>query len=244
MDTDTIREKFIRSGESLDRLADDIKQLIFSRAQEFRESRDYLETLIKEKETVDNQITEQEVKIASHQEEISTLANSKDDIITKRNVTLEEINQKKNQIEEKKFQLQEIEEKMKQSLSENELINTKISKKRTRVSSLTQENSEFEKKLNQELEEKKEITTRLRVEINELKEANSVISYLLEESAEDIPEVDILAIVMYLGRTSIDGLKEALKDHISPVIITRTLGRMTEKGLLDQDENTNQITIR
>ncbi len=244
MDTDTIREKFIRSGESLDRLADDIKQLIFSRAQEFRESRDYLETLIKEKETVDNQITEQEVKIASHQEEISTLANSKDDIITKRNVTLEEINQKKNQIEEKKFQLQEIEEKMKQSLSENELINTKISKKRTRVSSLTQENSEFEKKLNQELEEKKEITTRLRVEINELKEANSVISYLLEESAEDIPEVDILAIVMHLGRTSIDGLKEALKDHISPVIITRTLGRMTEKGLLDQDENTNQITIR
>ena len=64
MDTDTIREKYIRSEEALSRIQDDISQLIFSRLQEFKSTEDYLKTLIKEKEAVDAQISDQEVKIS------------------------------------------------------------------------------------------------------------------------------------------------------------------------------------
>ena len=53
MDTDTIREKYIRSEEALNRLKDDISQLIFTRVQDLKTTQEYLETLIKEKEAVE-----------------------------------------------------------------------------------------------------------------------------------------------------------------------------------------------
>ena len=70
MDTDTIREKFIRSEEALNRVKDDMSQLISARLQEFKSTQEYLETLIKEKVAVDADITEQEAKMASLKDEI------------------------------------------------------------------------------------------------------------------------------------------------------------------------------
>ena len=72
MDTDTIREKYIRSEEALVRIQDDISKLIFSRLQDFKNTKEYLETLIKEKEAVDTQITDQESKIFSFKEQIAS----------------------------------------------------------------------------------------------------------------------------------------------------------------------------
>ena len=72
MDSDTIREKYIRSEEALIRIKGDISRLISSRLQDFKTTKDYLETLIKEKEAVDTQITEQEAKISSLKEFIVT----------------------------------------------------------------------------------------------------------------------------------------------------------------------------
>ncbi|MHA1228030.1 MAG: hypothetical protein ACTSPV_14890 [Candidatus Hodarchaeales archaeon] len=244
MDTDTIREKFIRSAEALDRLGNDIQQLIFSRAQELRESREYLETLIKEREAVDTQITEQEAKIAANQEEIDSKSNLKEELTNKRNASQEELQSKKNQLDEIRAQLKQLKEKIARIKEENEKLTKKISSKRDRIASLTQENTELEKKLTIELEEKKEKIAPIKSEIENTKSENGLISYLLEESAEDIPEVDILSTVMEKGRLSRDELKEALKDRISPVIVTRTLGRMAEKGLLDYDESADRITTR
>ncbi len=49
---------------------------------------------------------------------------------------------------------------------------------------------------------------------------------------------------MKLGKTSKDELKKTLEGLISPVIITRTLGRMAEKNLLNYDESNDVISIR
>ncbi|MHA1972163.1 MAG: hypothetical protein ACTSW1_04155 [Candidatus Hodarchaeales archaeon] len=244
MDTDTIREKFIRSAEALDRLGNDIQQLIFSRAQEFRESREYIETLIKEKEAVDAQITEQEAKIAANQEEINSKSNLKEELTNKKNASQEELQRKKNQLDEVRAQLKQLKDNITKIKEENEKLTKKVSSKRDRIASLTQENIELEKKLTVELEEKQERISSLKKEIDSMKSDNGLISYLLEESAEDIPEVDILSAVMEKGRLSKDELKESLKDRISPVIVTRTLGRMAEKGLLDYDESADRITMR
>ena len=62
MDTDTIREKYIRSEEALNRLKDDISEQIFTRLRDLKSTQEYLETLIKEKEAVGSDITEQEAK--------------------------------------------------------------------------------------------------------------------------------------------------------------------------------------
>ena len=47
---------------------------------------------------------------------------------------------------------------------------------------------------------------------------------------------------MKLGQTSKDQLKQTLEGQISPVIITRTLGRMAEKKLLNYDETNDVIS--
>ncbi len=76
-----------------------------------------------------------------------------------------------------------------------------------------------------------------------MKSENAVISFLLEESAEDIYEVDILAGIMNLGQTSKEKLKEALTGLVSPVILTRTLGRLAEKNMIKYDESSDKISM-
>ena len=244
MDTDTLREKFIRSEEALSRLGDDTKQLVFSRIQDLRESKDYLETLIKEKEAVNSQITEQEAKISSLQEEINSQANLKEELVRKQANTAEELQTKKNRSEEIQTEKNSIVEALQTINDEINSLKSEITQKRERIALLTKENQDLEIKLKTEIETKESENVELRKELETLKANNAVISFLLEESAEDIPEVDILAAVMKLGKTSKDELKTTLEGLISPVIITRTLGRMTEKGLLNYDESNDVISIR
>jgi len=244
MDTDTLREKFIRSEEALNRLGDDTKQLVFTRVQALRESKDYLETLIKEKEAVDTQITEQEAKISSLQEEINSKANLKEELFRKQANTSEELQTKRNRSEEIQTEKKDITNAIQNINEEINNIKTEITTKRERIASLTKENQVLELKLKTEIEEKEAQSLELRKELGALKADNAVISFLLEESAEDIPEVDILAAVMKLGKTSKDELKTTLEGLISPVIITRTLGRMAEKGLLNYDDSNDVISIR
>ncbi|GAH00842.1 unnamed protein product, partial [marine sediment metagenome] len=65
METDAIKEKYIRSEDALSRLRDDISQLIFTRIQDLQGTKEYLDTLVKEKEAVDAQLVEKMAKIAS-----------------------------------------------------------------------------------------------------------------------------------------------------------------------------------
>ena len=242
MDTDTIREKFIRSEEALNRLGDDTKQLVFTRVQDLRGSRDYLETLIKEKEAVDTQVTEQEAKISSLQDEINSKANLKEEIVRKQANYEGELQAKKVRLEEIQIENNNIAETLQTTNNEIDNLKSEISQKREKIATLTITNQELEMKLKTEIDAKEAENIELRKELDTLKANNAVISFLLEESAEDIPEADILAAVMNLGQTTKEQLKKTLEGQISPVMITRTLGRMAERNLLKYDESNDIIS--
>ncbi|MHA2247702.1 MAG: hypothetical protein ACXADY_22330 [Candidatus Hodarchaeales archaeon] len=242
MDTDTIREKFIRSEEALNRLGDDTKQLVFTRVQDMRGSRNYLETLIKEKEAVDTQITEQNAKISSLQGEINNKANLKEEMAGKLANNEGELQVKKNRLEKLQIEYKNISETLLTTNAEVNNLKSEISQKSEKIATLTKTNQELEVKLKTEVEAKEAENAELMKELDTIKANNAVISFLLEESAEDIPEVDILAAVMNLGKTTKEQLKKALEGQISPVMITRTLGRMAEKNLLKYDESNDIIS--
>lgn len=243
MNTDTLREKFLRSEESLNRLGDDIKQLVFSRSQEMISTKEYLETLIKEKEAVDSQITEQEAKIASYQEDISNQANLKAELVNKRSQSSDELQAKKVRLEALQNERREISESLETIKSEIENSKTELTQKREKHAILTKNNQDLEIKLKTEIEAKDVEKNELDKEIKKLKSENSVITFLLEESAEEIYEVDILAGIMNLGKTSKEKLKEALTGLISPVILTRTLGRLAEKNMIKYNESNDTISM-
>lgn len=244
MDTDTLIEKFIRSEEALNRLGDDIKQLVFTRAQELRESKTYLETLIKEKEAVDAQLTEQEARIASYQEEINNQANLKEELVRKQNNSAQEAQKKEIQAEELINERKMLNEKLQTVNSAIQQLKSDITRRREKMSEVIKSSQELELKFKTELEEKESEKKQFEEQIRTLEAGNPVISFLLEESAEDIPEVDILAAVMKLDKTNKDLLKEELDGILSPVIITRTLGRMAEKNIINYDESRDIITPR
>ncbi|MFX0084803.1 MAG: hypothetical protein ACFFAU_03940 [Candidatus Hodarchaeota archaeon] len=243
MNTDTLREKFLRSEEALNRLGDDIKDLVFSRVQELGESKDYLETLIKEKEAVDSQIMEQEAKIASYQEEINNQSNLKAEMANKRFSSSEESQARKVRLEALQNENIEVNSSFKSIKSEIENLKIELAQKREKKASLTKLNQELETNLKIEIESKEAEKIELENDINKLKAENSVISFLLEESAEEIYEVDILAGIMKLGKTSKEQLKDTLAGRISPVILTRTLGRLVEKNMINYDESNDIISM-
>ena len=94
METDAIKEKYIRSEEALSRLRDDISQLIFIRIQDLKGTKDFLETLIKEKEAVDAQLMEQKAKTASFKDHIATNKNSITSRKQRNSENIEEIQKK------------------------------------------------------------------------------------------------------------------------------------------------------
>ena len=58
METDAIKEKYIRSEEALSKLRDDMSQLISTRIQDLQGTKEYLDTLVKEKEAVEEKAKE------------------------------------------------------------------------------------------------------------------------------------------------------------------------------------------
>jgi chromosome segregation ATPase len=243
MNTDTLREKFLRSEEALNRLGEDTKKLVFSRVQELLESKDYLETLIKEKEAVDSQITEQEAKIASYQEEINNQSNLKAEMANKRSSSSEELQAKKVRLEALQNEINEVNNSLNSIKSEIESLKSELVQKREKQASLTKSNQELELKFKTESESKEAEKKELEMEINKSKAENAVISFLLEESAEEIYEVDILAGIMKLGRTTKEQLKDTLAGRVSPVILTRTLGRLAEKNMINYNESNDTISM-
>ncbi len=76
-----------------------------------------------------------------------------------------------------------------------------------------------------------------------MKEEQGVVSFLIEESAENINEVDILMTVMGKGKASKTDLKEFLEGKVTPVIITRTLGRLVDKNILKYSEANEEYSL-
>ncbi|MHA1976120.1 MAG: hypothetical protein ACW98F_01565 [Candidatus Hodarchaeales archaeon] len=236
MDTDTIREKYIRSEEALSRLKDDISELILARIQDLKSTQEYLETLIKEKEAVNVDITEQEAKKASLKDEIESNKNLIQNLKQKQAQVIDEEQNKEMRIRDINREMKTIEVNTGAIKKEIEKIKLDVDNTKIAISDYGMKIQNIESKLSQDVEQKEQESVSLVQEIKEIQSKNGILSFLLEESAEDLPEVDILAELMRKGRITMDQLKKSLEGRTSPVIITRTVGRMMEKGLISYHE--------
>ena len=242
METDAIKEKYIRSEEALSRLRDDISQLIFARIQDLQGTKEYLDTLVKEKEAVDAQLVEQMAKIASFKDNIET---SKTSIINQKQRNTEHIKE----IQQKDVDLRELEREQESVILTTEAVEKKIQKIRLEIDNRKIAISDYQKKIQtleqqllEEAEKKEQERGELVKTIQEIQNENKIQSFLLEESAEDLPEVEILAELMKQERITTEQLKQSLDGRISPVIVTRTVGRMIEKNLIVFNDRNDTLT--
>ena len=244
METDAIKEKYIRSEEALSRLRDDISQLISTRIEDLRGTKEYLETLVKEKEAVDAQIVEQKAKIASFKDNIIT---SKNSITNRKQRNSENIEE----VQEKESLFRDLEREQEYLISSTEAIQKEIQKikidienRKIGISDYQKKIHDLEQQLTEETERKEQERAVLAKSIQEIQNQNSIQSFLLEESAEDIPEVEILAELMKQEQVTKEQLKHSLEGRISPVIVTRTVGRMIEKDLIKFNERNDTLTAK
>ena len=244
METDAIKEKYLRSEEALTRLRNDFSQLILTRIQDLQGTKEYLETLVKEKEAVNAQLIEQKAKIASFKDNIVT---SKNSITSRKQRNSENIVE----LQEKEAFLRDLERDQDSVILSTEAVQREIQKVKLDIENRKIGISDYQKKihtleeqLTEETEKKEQERAVLSKTIQEIQNQNSIISFLLEESAEDIPEVEILAELMRQERITKEQLKQSLDGRISPVIVTRTVGRMIEKNLINFNDRNDMLTIK
>jgi len=244
METDAIKEKYLRSEEALTRLQNDFSQLIFTRIQDLQGTKEYLETLVKEKEAVDAQLVEQKAKIASFKDNILT---SKNSITSGKQRNSENIVA----LQEKEALFRDLERDQDSVILSTEAVQREIQKikldmenRKIGISDYQKKIHSLEQQLTEETEKKEQERAVLSKTIQEIQNQNSIQSFLLEESAEDIPEVEILAELMRQERITKEQLKQSLDGRISPVIVTRTVGRMIEKDLINFNDRNDMLSIK
>ncbi len=121
-------------------------------------------------------------------------------------------------------------------------VNEKVSMKENEKMRLDQkkidnENREAELKASFSEEKMDELDKKLK----EIKRNSFFTSFLIENSDEEIPEVDIIATIMQQGSCKLDDLKKIL--GVPPIMATRTIKQLAVKGIINLDENSGIVTM-
>jgi chromosome segregation ATPase len=182
-----------------------------------------------------NELTGLKIKSDDLNKKIESLKSTKDDSISKVSElkgTLERIN---DDLKAPKVELENL-------LSKLNTINEKIASKELEMSQLDQKKIDNENQENQlkttYSEQKMED---LNKKLTHLKRDNYFTSFLIENSKEEIPEVDIIATIMTQGSCNLDELKKLL--DVPPIMAVRTIKQLAVKGIIKLDEDTNIITM-
>ncbi len=182
-----------------------------------------------------NELTGLKIKSDDLNKKIESLKSTKDDSLTKVSElkgTLERIN---DDLKAPKVELENL-------LSKLNTINEKIASKELEMSQLDQKKIDNENQENQlkttYSEQKMED---LNKKLTHLKRDNYFTSFLIENSKEEIPEVDIIATIMTQGSCNLDELKKLL--DVPPIMAVRTIKQLAVKGIIKLDEDTNIITM-
>ena len=186
-------------------------------------------------ETQKNELTGLKIKSADLNKKIESLKSTKDESLSKVSElksTLERIN---DDLKTPKVELENL-------LSKFNNINQKIASKELEKSELDQKKIDNENRENQlkttYSEQKMED---LNKKLTHLKRDNYFTSFLIENSQEEIPEVDIIATIMTQGSCHLDELKKLL--DVPPIMAVRTIKQLAVKGIIKLDEDTNIITM-
>ena len=182
-----------------------------------------------------NDLTGLKIKSDDLNKKIESLKTTKDDSLSKVSElksTLERIN---DDLTAPKVELENL-------LSKLNSINEKIASKELEKSQLDQkkiDNENLENQLKTTYSEQK--MEDLNKKLTHLKRDNYFTSFLIENSKEDIPEVDIIATIMTQGSCNLDELKKLL--DVPPIMAVRTIKQLAVKGIIKLDEDTNIITM-
>ncbi|MHA1509935.1 MAG: hypothetical protein ACTSO6_14675 [Promethearchaeota archaeon] len=190
-----------------------------------------------------------EEKIEIQNNELTELNTKSDDLIKK----IDALKSSKNGLQAKTSELQKSSEQISDELkgpnieleniqSKLKIVNDKIVSKENDNSLLDQKkvgNENRERHLRTEYSEEK--MKDLDFKLNHLKRDNYFTSFLIENSEEEISEVDILATIMAQGSCNLNELKKLLS--VPPIMAVRTIKQLAVKGILNLDEDTNIITM-
>ena len=182
-----------------------------------------------------NELTELKTKSDDLDKRMGILKSSKSDLQAKTSELQKSIEQLCDDLKGPKLELENLQSKLK-------IVSDKIVTKENDNSLLDQkkiDNENRERHLRAEYTEEK--MKDLDLKLNHLKRNNYFTSFLIENSKEEISEVDILATIMAQGSCNLDELKKLLS--IPPIMAVRTIKQLAVKGIINLDEDSNVITM-
>jgi predicted RNase H-like nuclease (RuvC/YqgF family) len=194
--------------------------------------------ILKHERSIENQnseITELKIRLDDLTKKVDNLKQINEELLAKNTELNTNIERLSNDLTAPSMELEEI-------LSKSDTINQKIT-------NLENENSELDQKKMENQNREKELKTlytedkmeELNQKMQILKRNNFFTSFLIENSEEEIPEVDIIATIMSKGSCDLDELKKLL--DVPPIMAVRTIKQLSVKGIIKLDEDTNIITL-
>ena len=186
-------------------------------------------------EIQNNELTELNTKSDDLEKKIDVLKTSKNDLQAKTSELQKSIEQISDDLKGPTLEHEDLQSKLKS-------VNDKIVTKENDNSALDQkkiDNENREKHLITEYSEDK--MKDLDVKLTHLKSNNYFTSFLIENSEEEISEVDILATIIAQGSCNLNDLKKLLS--IPPIMAVRTIKQLAVKGIINLDEDTNIISM-
>ena len=204
-------------------------------AWRFMQAEQKEEESIKEKLSAQNsELTELRTKSEELDRTIEGLKAKKDELTTKISELTNNLETSVNDLKKPAFELTQLEEKL---ASINEKITGKEQEK-TVLDQKTVENENREVELNNTYQIRMD---ELESKINQMRHQNFFTSFLIENSDEEIHEVDIIATIMDKGEAKLDDLKKLL--DVPPIMAVRTIKQLAVKGILNLDENSGKVTL-
>ena len=186
-------------------------------------------------EIQNNELTELKTKSDDLDKKIEVLKSSKNDLQAKVSELQRSLEQLSDETKGPKLELEDLQSKL-------QIISDKVVTKENNNNLLDQkkiDNENREKYLKTEYTEEK--MKDLDLKLDHLKRNNYFTSFLIENSEEEISEVDILATIMEQGSCNLDELKKLLS--IPPIMAVRTIKQLAVKGIINLDEDTNIVTM-
>ena len=204
-------------------------------AWRFMQAEQKEEESVKEKLSAQNsELTELRTKSEELDRTIEGLKAKKDELTSKISELTNNLETSVNDLKKPAFELTQLEEKL---ASINEKITVKEQDK-TVLDQKTVENENREVELRNTYQKKMD---ELESKINQMRQQNFFTSFLIENSDEEIHEVDIIATIMDKGEAKLDDLKKLL--DVPPIMAVRTIKQLAVKGILNLDENSGKVTL-
>jgi len=208
---------------------------------QLREAWRYMQAEQKEEEGIKEKLSAQNSELAelrTKSEEldrtIEGLKSKKDELNSKISELTNTLETSHNELKKPTFELTQLQEKLS---SINERITTKEEEK-TALDQKTVENENREADLKNSYQKKIE---ELEAKIDQMRQQNFFTSFLIENSDEEIHEVDIIATIMDQGEAKLDDLKKLL--DVPPIMAVRTIKQLAVKGILKLDENSGKVSL-